>query len=386
MNPDQNGSGNRIVGIVLLIAIGAGLWWAIGGPDEDLSPRGAMAVLVVVTKVEKRDVPHQTSAVGTVQSLHSVVIRSQVEGILKEVLFQEGQMVKENDLIARIDDRAIMAALEQARAEKARNEAQLKAGEIDLARYRQLVEKKTIPAQTLDQQVALVDQLRAAIEASEAAIDAAEVQLSYTRITSPVSGRAGIRRVDAGNLVRASDNEGLVTVTQFDPIAVVFSLPQSLLPQVQALLDQATPATVVAFDRDGGTVLAQGRLVLMDNQIDARTGTIGLKAGFPNAEGRLWPGQFVTVQLYTGVSAGVLTVSSSAVQRGRDSLYVYRLDGDKVDAVPVILSFEDEDIAVVESGLALGDIVVSEGQSRLKPGDTVRVTGVSPVQSAAAQR
>ena len=386
MNPDQNGHGNRIIGIALLIVLGAGLWWAFGPARNGRVPQDAMPVPVVVTNVEKRDVPHQTSAVGTVQSLHNVLIRPQVEGILTEVLIQEGQMVKEGDLLARIDDRSIMAALEQVRAEKARNEAQLKASQIDLQRYRQLVEKKTIPAQTLDQQVALVDQLRAAIKASDAAIAAAEVQLSHTRITSPVSGRAGIRRIDPGNLVRASDSDGLVTVTQMDPIAVVFSLPQGFLPQVRALLNQPTPASVVAFDRDGGTMLAEGHLVLMDNQIDARTGTIELKAEFPNSDGKLWPGQFVTVQLYTGVSAGVLTVSSTAVQRGRDYLYVYRVEGDKVAAARVTLSFENDDIAVIESGLALGDTVVSEGQSRLKPGDAVSVTRASPVTGAAASR
>lgn len=371
-----------IAGIVLL-AVAAG-WWLFGRPDVARSGFAMAPVPVVVIKVVQRDVPHVTSGIGTVQSLHSVNVRSRVDGVLEQIRFQEGQLVKEGDLLAEIDDRAIVAALDQARAEKARNEAQLEAGKIDLNRYQQLAEKKIIPAQTVDQQSALVRQWKAGIEASDAAIAAAEVQLSYTRITSPVSGRAGIRHVDPGNLVHTADAQGLVTVTQMDPIAIVFSLPQEQLPQIQQLLNHQPPAAVNALDRDGGVILAQGRLTLMDNQIDTRTGTIELKAEFPNTDGKLMPGQSVTVQLRTGVSAGVLTVAASAVQRGRDHLFVYRVNADKVEAVPVSVSYEDDEIAVIDRGLSLGDVVVSDGQSRLRPGAAVKISADATATRAVA--
>lgn len=386
MNSLWNRRTTGLAGIAVLIIAAAGLRWMAGRTEVASLPPAVAPVPVVVTQVEQRDVPHLTRGIGTVQSLHSVTIRSQVDGVLTEVLFQEGQLVNKGDLLARIDDRAIAAALEQARAERNRNEAQLDAGQIDLERYEQLLRDKTISTQTVDQQVALVRQWKAAIAASNAAIAAAEVQLSYTRVTSPVSGRTGIRRIDPGNLIRTTDTEGLVSVTQMDPIAVVFSLPQDLMPRIQQILNDPSPAPVSILDRDEGVVLAQGRLVLMDNQIDPRTGTIQLKAEFPNLEGRLWPGQFVTVQLHTGLSRRALVVDAPAVQRGREHPFVYRVAGGRVEAMPVTVDYENDEIAVIGGGLALGDIVVSDGQSRLKPGVSVKIVGNSSARAGGGER
>jgi RND family efflux transporter MFP subunit len=298
-------------------------------------------------------------------------------------MFREGQFVRRGDLLARIDDRAIAAALEQAEAEKAQNLADLQAAELDLTRYNNLVRDEAIPRQTVERQAALVAKLRATLLANEAAIAAARVQLSHTQIVSPLNGRVGIRRVDPGNLVRPTDAEGLVTVTQMRPIAVTFTLPQELLPRLQPLLNDPAGAPVTAFERDAGAALAEGRLAIVDNQIDADTGTIRLKAHFPNDDGRLWPGQFVTVQLRTGLSENALVVPARAVQRGLEGSFVYRVRDGKAEAVPVTVEHAGDEIAVIGRGVAPGDTVVIDGQSRLKPGGTVRI--VSEGSGAAAE-
>ncbi|MDY7232731.1 efflux RND transporter periplasmic adaptor subunit [Hyalangium rubrum] len=337
---------------------------------------------MVVEQVARRDIPHLLRGIGTVQSLHSVVIRAQVDGLLTEVAFKEGQHVNKGDLLARIDDRAIVAEVEQARAEKARNEAQLQAARIDLERYGNLVRDEAIARQTVDQQKAQVEQLEATLRANEATLAAAQVRLSFTRITSPVTGRVGLRRVDAGNLVRASDTQGLVTVTQIDPISVIFSLPQDDLPRLQSLLREPAGAPVIAFSRAGGEPVAEGRLTMIDNQIDPTTGTIPLRAEFPNTEGKLWPGQFVTVELRIGESQGATVVSARAVQRGLQGPFVFRVDDAKATVVPVTLGYADDELAVVTSGVTPGNTVVSDGHSRLKAGSVVKLT---PAGGAAAQ-
>jgi len=364
--------------LVVLALAGAGGFWTFSRSTAAPRPSGGAPIPVVVTRVEMKDVPHLTSGIGTVQSLHSVNIRSQVDGTLTEVLFQEGQFVNKGDLLAKIDDRTIMATIEQARAEKARNEAQLTAAQHDLTRYNNLLKEEAISKQVIDQQTAQVAQLKATVRANEATIAVAQVQLSHTRITSPVSGRVGIRRIDVGNVVRASDAEGLVTVTQINPISVVFSLPQELLPRIQQVMSNESGAPVTALDRDAGIALGQGKLAMVDNQVDSTTGTIRLKAQFQNKDGKLWPGQFVAVQLRTGLSPQALVVSAGAVQRGLDKLFVYRVKDDKVEAVPVTVKHENSEVAVIGSGLALGDVVVRDGQSRLKPGSKVTVVANGP--------
>jgi len=226
---------------------------------------------------------------------------------------------------------------------------------------------------TVDQQKAQLAQLEAAIRGNDAAIRAAEVRLSYTRIVAPVDGRVGLRRVDPGNLVRPGDAGGLFTVTQMDPIAVRFSLPQDQLTRLAPFLANPAAAPVVAYEREGGARLAEGHLAVVDNEVDPTTGTISLKAEMPNKQGRLWPGQFVAVELVTGVTQGATVVSSRVVQRGRDGAFVFRVHDGKAAVVPVKIAWQDDRIAVVAEGLAPGDTVVSDGQSRLKPGSLVNV-------------
>jgi len=359
-----------VVAAVLAVLL---LWWFLSLSRS--APTAPPAVPVVAGKVLLRDVPVWLTGVGAVQSLHSVTLRPQVDGVLTEVIFREGQFVKKGQLLAKIDDRAIVAALQQAQAEKARNEAQLKVAELDLVRYQNLLKDEAVPRQTLEQQHALVDQIKATLASNVAGIAANEVQLSFTRISSPVSGRAGLRRVDAGNVVRASDNTGLVTVTQIDPIAVVFSLPQQDLPQLQQLLSRdAATVKAVAFDRDLHTQLAQGQLSMIDNAVDAASGTIRLKAEFANADGKLWPGQFVSVRLLASTRSNAIVVDTRAVRQGLEGNYVFRIVDGKAKVVAVETVYEDDNIAVLDKGLAAGDLVIVDGYMRVNDGTAVAVT------------
>ncbi|WP_161810763.1 efflux RND transporter periplasmic adaptor subunit [Steroidobacter agaridevorans] len=342
-------------------------------------PRGPPPVPVSVITVEQKDVPQLAAGIGTVQSLHNVILRPQVSGIVTEVLFEEGQQVKRGQLLARIDDRTILANLRQAEAEKARNEAQLKAAELDKSRYDNLLAEEAISRQTVEQQLAQVEQLEAAIRANEATIAAQQVQLSFTKITSPVNGRVGLRRVDPGNLVQVGDANGLVTVTQVDPISVIFTLPQELLGRVQGLTHGDSSAHVGAFDRDGGVLLAEGKLTTIDNQVDASTGTIRLRAEFANTQDKLWPGQFVTVRLQTGVSGNALVVPTRSVRQGLEGPFVFRVREQKAEVVRVQVGYSNDEITVITAGLAKGDSVVTDGHSRLTPNATVRlVEGQGP--------
>ncbi|WP_051885355.1 MULTISPECIES: efflux RND transporter periplasmic adaptor subunit [Lysobacter] len=358
---------------VSLAVVAGGLAWGAFGSRGAPPPAPPPPVPVTTMRVERRDVPHWQETIGTVTSLQSTVLRPQVDGVLTQVLFREGQQVKRGQLLARIDDRSIAANLDGAQAALARDAAQLRAAKSDLDRFRQLSGSQLIARQMLEQQAASVQQLQATAQANQAAIDATRVQLSHTRILSPIDGRVGLRRVDPGNVVRAGDDDGLVTVQQVDPISVMFTLPQDQLPglrQAQA----AGAVEVQALDRDAGVVLAQGELSVIDNQIDDATGTVRIRAVFKNSQDRLWPGQLVSVRVRTGTSAAATVVASEAVQRGADDHFVYRLEaGNKVALVPVRIEYQDDKLAVV-SGLQAGDVVVRDGQSRLKPGMTVAPT------------
>ncbi|ALN63327.1 efflux transporter, RND family, MFP subunit [Lysobacter antibioticus] len=359
-----------------LAVVAGGLVWGAFGSRGAPPPAPPPPVPVTTMRVERRDVPHWQETIGTVTSLQSTVLRPQVDGVLTQVLFREGQQVKRGQLLARIDDRSIAANLDGAQAALARDAAQLRAAKSDLDRFRQLSGSQLIARQMLEQQAASVQQLQATAQANQAAIDATRVQLSHTRILSPIDGRVGLRRVDPGNVVRAGDDDGLVTVQQVDPISVMFTLPQDQLPglrQAQA----AGAVEVQALDRDAGLVLAQGELSVIDNQIDDATGTVRIRAVFKNSQDRLWPGQLVSVRVRTGTSAAATVVASEAVQRGADDSFVYRVEaGNKVALVPVRIEYQDDKLAVV-SGLQAGDVVVRDGQSRLKPGMTVAPTAPS---------
>ncbi|MCS3470687.1 RND family efflux transporter MFP subunit [Pseudomonas sp. JUb42] len=358
---------------IAVVAIVAATSWSLTRPaTAKVSAPAAIPVRTI--KVLEQDVPLFVSGLGSVLSLHSVVVRPQVDGILTRIQVKEGQVVKAGDLLATIDDRAIRASLEQAKAQLAQSQAQLDVAQVDLKRYRLLTTDNSISKQTFDQQQALVHQLSATVQGNQASINAAQVQLSYTQIRSPVTGRVGIRNVDEGNFLRVSDSIGLFTVTQIDPIAVEFSLPQQMLPTLQGLIAASPPAPVRAFlgDGDTGNLLGQGHLSLIDNQVAATTGTIRAKAEFDNPKDQLWPGQLVTIKIQTGLERNALKVPPQVVQRGIDQHFAYRVKDNKVEVVPVKVVYQDSEQTLI-SGPHAGDELVSDGQSRLKAGSRVDV-------------
>jgi len=374
-----------LAALALLALVGAGIWFSQRQPAP--ANRAQTAVPVRVVSVAQQDVPRYASAIGSVLSLHSVEVRPQVEGILTQVLVKEGQWVKQGDLLATLDDRSIRASLDQARAQLGQSQAQIQVAGVDLKRYRLLSSDDGVSKQTLDQQQALVNQLQATVKGNQAAIANAEVQLSYTQIRSPVTGRVGIRNIDPGNLVRTSDTQGLFSVTQIDPIAVEFSLPQQMLPTLQGLLKAQAPALVEAYmDADGErNLLGAGHLALIDNQVSANTGTVRVKAEFDNKDGLLWPGQLVTVRLRTAMDEDALVVPPPVVQRSIDGHFVYRVDGDKVTSVPVKVLYQDSTLNIV-AGVKAGDQLVLDGQSRLKSGSRVEITPDAPAPAEMADR
>ena len=367
-----------IVGVLVVVAVAA---WALTRPAK-ARLAAPTAIPVRVVSVAQQDIPRFVSGIGTVLSLHSVVIRPQVDGILTQLPVKEGQWVKAGDLLARIDDRSIRASLDQARAQLGESQAQLQVALVNLKRYKLLSVDDGVSKQTYDQQQALVNQLKATAQGNQASIDAAQVQLSYTQIRSPVTGRVGIRTVDEGNFLRMTDTQGLFTVTQIDPIAVEFSLPQQMLPTLQGLISDPQRAQVKAYigaDTDGetGNLLGEGHLTLIDNQINANTGTIRAKAEFDNPNQKLWPGLLVTVKIQTALDKDALVVPPTVVQRGLDQHFVYRVNGDKVEAVQVQMVYQGSGQDIIK-GVKPGDVLVSDGQSRLKPGSTVQVMSEPP--------
>jgi len=373
--------------VLLVVAVAANRFWPKADSKKTAGPLG---IPVHVVQVKQQDVPRFISGIGTVLSLHSVVVRPQIDGVLTELLVKEGQWVKAGDLMAKIDDRAIRASLDQAKAQLGQAQAQLHVAEVDLKRYKLLSVDDGVSKQTLDQQQALTDQLKATVLGNQASIAAAQVQLSYTQIRSPVAGRVGIRNVDAGNFLRVSDAQGLFSVTQMDPIAVEFSLPQNQLPTLQQLLSAPSPALVNAYLSDHeqtGTLLAQGQLRLIDNQVSATTGTLRAKAEFANDGQTLWPGQLVTVKVQTAIDQGALVVPPQVVQRGLEQYFVYRVNGDKVDSVPVKVLHQDSELTIIQgvqaADIQAGTVLVRDGQSRLKPGAKIEVLSEEPPAATA---
>ncbi|WP_277759208.1 efflux RND transporter periplasmic adaptor subunit [Pseudomonas sp. A34-9] len=377
---------NKALLALVIVLAAAGTWWAMKPAPTKLATPTAIPVRVIA--VSEKDVPRYTSGIGSVLSLHSVVVRPQIDGILTKILVKEGQLVKAGDLLATIDDRSIRASLDQARAQLGESQAQLQVALVNLKRYKLLTVDDGISKQTYDQQQALVNQLKATAQGNQASIDAAQVQLSYTQIRSPVTGRVGIRTVDEGNFLRMTDTAGLFTVTQIDPIAVEFSLPQQMLPTLQGLISDPQRAQVKAYigaDTDGetGNLLGEGHLTLIDNQINANTGTIRAKAEFDNASQKLWPGLLVTVKIQTALDKDALVVPPTVVQRGLDQHFVYRVKGDKVEAVQVQMVYQGSGQDIIK-GVQAGDVLVTDGQSRLKPGSTVQVM-TEPAQVVQAE-
>ncbi len=333
---------------------------------------GLPPVPVVPGRVVQKDVPIYLDGLGTVQAFNAVTIRVRVDGELKKVAFVEGQDVKEGDVLAQIDPDSYRAQLEQAEAKKAQDEAQLANAKLDLARFADQLAAKIVAQQTFDTQTALVNQLTAMVKADEAAASLARVQLAYTTITSPLDGRTGVRLVDQGNIVHATDANGLVVVAQLKPITVGFTLPAQTLPAIQQA-HAAGDIAVLAVDRDNLTLLGTGKLAVIDNQIDVTTGTIRLKATFPNDDLRLWPGQFVNARLLLTTRKGGLVVPASVVQRGPDGAYAFVIKDDQTVAIqPVKVAQMENGEALIDEGLQPGQAVVVDGQYRLQPGSKVK--------------
>jgi len=306
-----------------------------------------------------------------VKPISSVVVRSRIDGVLTQVLAHEGQIVRAGDLLAVMDDRALTAALEQARASMRRDQAQLEIEQRNLDR--DIHAADTVSRQVTEQQGALVRQLTATVESDSAVTKTAEIQLSYTRLQSPVAGRVGLRHVDAGNVISSDDRLGLFTVVQLQPIAVIFAIPESALADLHGVFGDLSHATVYLIDRRTGNRLQAGALSSFDNQIEPSTGTLQLKGQFANTDNELWPGEAVTVQLLTGVDRDALVVDRRSVQRAEAGDFVFIVRRGAVEAVPVEVRYQNGAAAVVTGSLLPGDDVVTDGQWQLKPGDRVAV-------------
>jgi len=327
---------------------------------------------VSITQATRMDVPIYASGVGTVQAYRSVLVRARVDGTLEKLAFREGQDVKPGDLLAEIDPRPYAAILQQAQAKRGADEAQLQNAKLDLARYTSLARTNFASRQQLDTQQATVNQAAANLQGDDATIAAAALNLSFCHIASPIAGVVGLRQVDEGNLVHANDTTGIVTVTEVQPISLVFTLPQSELPKVQAAMQLGGPggsARVLAYTSEGGRQLAEGTLLTPNNSIDTTTGTIALKATFPNTNRALWPGQFVSARVQLGIAHNAVNVPESAVQHGPDGVFVYVVQPDHTAVRHnVKLGYQGDGQIVVTDGLNGGEDIIVSGQVRVQPG------------------
>ncbi|MCP1846006.1 multidrug efflux system membrane fusion protein [Bradyrhizobium sp. USDA 4524] len=370
--------GRRFVATLITLAIPGGLgylgwiaWHQKPANDRNARPDLPVPVLAAIPRIQ--DVPVYLDGVGAIRALNTVTVRSQVDGKLIAVNYTEGQDVKKGDVLAEIDPAIYQAQYEQAVAKKAQDQAQLANQRIDLTRYEQLAASNAGSKQQADTQRALVAQTEALVKADQAAIDNAAATLSYTKIVAPLSGRAGLRQVDQGNIIHAADTTGLVVITQLQPIAVWFSLPQQQIMRVNAAAAKSA-LQVDVFGNDGITVIDTGKLTGLDNQVDPTTGTLKLKAEFPNANYQLWPGQFVNVRLKVETLPKALVVPTSAVQRGPVGTFSYVIgEGDIVSAKPVTVTQQNEHDAVIASGLSPSDRVVTTGFANLSDGSKVIV-------------
>jgi membrane fusion protein, multidrug efflux system len=345
------------------------------------------AVPVVAGTVAVHDVPIYLTGVGTVIAYNTVVVRSQIQGQLVSINFTEGQTVHTGDLLAQIDPRPYQAQIDQVTATRDRDQAQLTNAEANLNRYSQLGAKGWATPQLVETQTAQVAQLKSAIKADEALIEAAKVQGSYTKLTSPIDGVVGIRQIDIGNIIHPTDANGLVVVTQVEPISLIFTLPETDLPQIrEQQLKTKAPLKVLAYSQDGKIKLDEGVLGLVNNEILQTTGSIQLKANFPNKEHKLWPGELVNARLLIDTRLDGLTVSAPAVQQGPQGAYVYVIGSDsKVEARPVKVAQVSGGQALIDSGLTANEHVVIDGQYKLQPGARVTILTGKAAQQAAAQ-
>jgi membrane fusion protein, multidrug efflux system len=377
----------RAIGAVVILSLAAiaAIWRLSPGTEVPVAAAQAPTPGVPVTAgtVAAQDVPVFLNGIGTVQAYNMVAIKSRVDGQIVKVDFKEGQDVKEGEPLLQIDPRPFQAALEQAQANKQKDEAQLVGAQLDLDRYEKLIGSGWQTRQSYDQQKATVGQLQASIKGDEAQINTAKLNLSYSDIRSPIDGRLGAKLVDKGNLVHANDNAPLVTITEVKPIFVSFTLPQETLDDVREN-HKGSPLVVYAYSGDGKKQLAEGKLTLIDNSIDQSTGTVHLKARFDNDDERLWPGQFVSLRVVLSTRRNIATVPSQTVQDGPDGHYAYIIKPDNtVERRAVEVASIQDGIAVVTKGLAAGERVVVDGQYRLTNGARVNPQAHSTPAGAA---
>lgn len=389
-------SRRRVVGLAVLLLVAAGVaWFALRpaakqagpggarGPGGGRPPMAAMANMPVPVRIATattQDIDIYLKSLGTVTAYNTVTVRSRVSGELVDVAFQEGQRVKAGDLLAQVDPRAFQVALDQARGTQMQNLAQLENARRDLQRYQTLFKQNSIAKQQVDTQAALVRQYEGTVKSDQANVDNAKLQLDYARITAPISGRLGLRQVDRGNLVSSSDTNGLVVITQTQPISVVFTLPETQLPEVRAELAAGRTLPVDAYDRADTRRIATGVLETLDNQIDVTTGTLKLKAKFDNADDALFPNQFVNVRLHVLTRKDVTAIPTAAVQQGSAGAFVFLVQQDNTIVVrPVKLGAINNGMVAVNEGLLPGDRVVTEGTDRLRAGAKVEIVGGAEV-------
>jgi membrane fusion protein, multidrug efflux system len=335
------------------------------------------SVSVAVTPALKQNVSYYLSGLGTVSAFNTVTVKSRVDGELQKVNFKEGQFVHEGDLLAEIDPRPFQVALEQMQGQLFRDQAQLDNARVDFKRYDKLAKEGVIASQQVDTQNATVGQMEGAVRSDQAQIDNEKLQLVYCKITAPLSGRVGLRLVDQGNMIHATDPSGLVVITQVQPIAVLFTLPEDNLPEVIQHM-KSEELGVEAYSRDDQTKLAAGKLLTVDNQIDPTTGTVRFKAAFENRDLSLWPNQFVNTRLMLAVRKDAIVVPLAAIQRGTQGSYVYTVKAGKANMQPVKIELTQGNIALIGTGVANGDQVVVDGQERLQSGTPVEVHNVAP--------
>jgi membrane fusion protein, multidrug efflux system len=378
-----------LIGGAVVIIAGSALAFRHLWPARDATAASSPppAVPIVGGTVAKHDVPIYLNGVGTVIAYNTVVVRAQIQGQITSIDFTEGQQVHAGDLLAQIDPRPYQAQIEQYTANRDRDQAQLDNAQANLNRYTPLEQKGFATTQLLDTQKAQVVQLESAVKADQALIDAANVQLSYTRLTSPIDGVVGIRQIDVGNVISPSTPNGLVVVTQLQPISLIFTLPETDLPRIQAQQENTkAPLTVLAYSQDGKMRLDQGVLGLVNNEILQTTGSIQLKANFPNPAHRLWPGELVNARLLLDTRHDGLTVPASVVQQGAQGPYAYVVNPDSTVAVRAVKVAQVSDgQALIDSGLEANEQVVVDGQYKLQPGTRVTLLHGKAAEEAAAQ-
>jgi multidrug efflux system membrane fusion protein len=374
--------------ILILGVIAVGIWYfrssraasqaatsaAPGAPGKGKGAAGPgnFAVPVIVATAQRGDLPVYFNGLGTVTAFNTVTVRSRVDGQLISIAFQEGQFVHAGEVLAQIDPRPFQVQLEQAMGQLAKDQAQRRDAEVNLERFKLLFKEGVIPQQQLDTQGALVGQFDGAIASDQAQINNAKLQLTYSHITAPISGRIGLRLVDVGNMVHATDTNGLLVITQLQPISVIFSLPQDQLPQVMTKLRSGTQLPVEAYDRDDTAKVATGKLQTIDNQIDVTTGTYKLKSIFSNEDNALFPNQFVNVHLLVDTKRDLTVVPAAAIQRGPQGTYVYAAGSDNTAKIRVVTIAQTTGNNVgLSAGLNAGDVVVIDGQDKLQDGTKI---------------